>query len=65
MDATDFAAVDAQVTAKFQELLDASGLAGTPAVTADAVGAVFIKLPPFWTMRPETWFVQCEAQHAT
>ena len=65
MDATDFAAVNAQVAAKFQELLDASGLAGTPAVTAGAVGAVSIKLPPFWTMRPEIWFVQCEAQFAT
>lgn len=60
MAAADLAAVDAQVAAKFQELVDASGLADPP-----AIGAVSIKLPPFWTTRPEVWFAQCEAQFVT
>ena len=59
------AQVAAQVDAQFQQLVHDSGLKAPPAATVAAIGAVAIKLPPFWTTRPEVWFAQCEAQFAT
>jgi hypothetical protein len=54
MNEEDINAIDAQVAAKFPEL--------TASQSNTAVGAIAIKLPTFWTLRPEVWFAQCEAQ---
>ena len=32
---------------------------------ANAVQAVSVKVPTFWTARPEVWFIQLEAQFAS
>ena len=36
-----------------------------PASSAADVGHVSVKIPPFWTTRPEVWFTLIEAQFAT
>lgn len=40
-------------------------IAAAMAATAPNINAVSVKLPMFWTARPEVWFAQCEAQFAT
>ena len=52
---------DVQAIAKALQAL----LPPAPAVAPSAISSVSIKLPPFWTTRPEVWFRQVEAQFAT
>lgn len=54
---------DVEAIAKaFHALLPA---AASPAAPSAAISSVSVKLPPFWTTRPEVWFRQVEAQFAT
>ena len=54
---------DVQAIAQaLQALLPATPAAATPPAT---ISSVSIKLPPFWTTRPEVWFRQVETQFAT